>query len=101
MDAGSGCFDRFWMTMAAVMVAAAMLAGVVALNTNRVTAQKADWSQFVGGYLYLVNPVGEVRRYTILENPHVRDGFFCAQVDQYQVEMCAPLTNVAGLLEPS
>ena len=101
MDAGSGCFDRFWMTMAAVMVAVATLAGVVVMNTNRVTAQDTDWSQYVNGYLYLIAPVGEVQRYTILENPHVKDGFFCAVVDQYQVEMCAPLTNIAGLLEPS
>ena len=101
MDAGSGCFDRFWMTMAAVIVAAAMLAGVVAFNTNRVTAQEGDYSRFLNGYLYLINPVGEVQRYTILENPRVEDGFFCAVVDQYQVDLCAPLTNVAGLLEPS
>ena len=101
MDSGTGCFDRFWMTMAAVLVAAAVVAGVVVLNTNRVTAQDSDWSRYVGGYLYLVAPVGEVQRYTILENPYVADGFFCAVVDQYQVEMCAPLTNVAGLIEPN
>ena len=100
MDSGSGCFDRFWVTMATVLVAAAMLAGVVAFNTNRVVAQDSDYSRFLHGYLYLINPVGEVQRYTILENPRVEDGFFCAVVDQYQVELCAPLTNVAGLLEP-
>jgi hypothetical protein len=101
MDSGQGCFERFWMTMAAVVMAAAVIAGVVVLNTNRVTAQEADYSQFVNGYLYLITPVGEVDRYTILETPHVKDGFLCAMVDQYNVEMCAPLTNVAGMLKPS
>ena len=103
MDSGAGRFERLWMTMAAVVVAAAMLAGVIVMNTNRVTAQDtgSDWSRYVNGYLYLVTPVGEVGRYTILENPRVEEGFFCAVVDQYQVELCAPLTNVAGLLEPS
>ena len=86
--------------MAAVLVAAGVIAGVVVMNTNRVAAQDGDYSRFLNGYLYLINPVGEVQRYTILENPRVEDGFFCALVDQYQVDMCAPLTNVAGLLEP-
>ena len=93
----SGCFDRFWMTALAVMVAVAMAAGAVMMSTNRVTAQESDWSQYSNGSLYVIEPVGGDTFFTIIEPPHVQDGFLCAVVEQTGSEICVPLANIAGL----
>ncbi|GEM_PF-3294757 len=96
----TGCFDRFFMALA-LAVAAAMMVGVAVLQTNRVGAQEPDYQRYLNGTLYLINPVAQVQRYTLLTVPYIQDGMLCAKVDQYQVEMCAPLTNIAGIMEPT
>jgi hypothetical protein len=92
-----GCFDRFWATALAVMVAAAMAAGAVMMSSNRVAAQDSDWSQYGNGSLYVIAPIGGDTFFTIVEPPHVQDGFFCAVVEQTGSEICVPLANIAGV----
>jgi hypothetical protein len=97
MEQSPGCFDRFWMAAMALVVAFAITTGIVVMNTNHVKAQESDWSRYGNGTLYLVTPVRGFDAFTILEPPHLQDGFLCAVVEEIGDEVCAPLANIAGL----
>lgn len=100
MAENTGCFERFFMSVLAVVAAIAVTAAVAIFGANRVTAQNSDYSQYKNGKLYLINPVAQVTIYTMLDVPRIQDGLLCTTVDQYEVEMCFPLTNVAGMTLP-